>query len=198
MVNLGTISNHVILMLTANLSKALTYHNINHTLDVALQCKTIAIEEGIKSKQILLQLQIAALYHDAGFIFTYQNHEEKGCEIAREELPGFGLSTKAIEKICELIMATKVPQAPANHLQKIICDADLDYLGREDFFETANKLYLELMDYKLIKNKQEWEERQLIFLQAHKYFTKTSQQKRTPAKMEFISKLIRQKRTAIK
>jgi uncharacterized protein len=193
MVNLTAIRDHVISMLNAGLSKALTYHNIHHTKDVALQCVAIANEEGITNKQVLLELQIAALYHDTGFIFTYNGHEEKGCEIAREQLPGFGLNENEIENICALIMATKVPQAPKSDLQKVICDADLDYLGRADFFETGSKLRQELVAYGFITNEHDWEERQLNFLQSHQYFTNTSRNKRSLVKTKYIEQLLKNK-----
>ena len=198
MVNLSAIREHVILMLNKGLSKSLTYHNTHHTLDVAAQCQLIAIEEGIDDQRILLELQIAALYHDSGFLFTYNNHEERGCLIAREQLPGFGVDETAIDHICELIMATKVPQMPHNHLQKIICDADLDYLGRGDFFETGTNLHLELIKYNLIGDDHDWEERQLYFLQNHRYFTNSSQKKREPVKLKFVQQLLLMKKTATK
>ncbi len=193
MINLTTILDHVKYKLYTGLSKDLTYHNTNHTLDVTEQCMAIAKEEGITDVQILMELQVAAIYHDTGFLFTYNNHEEKSCVIAREELPGFGLNEKTIENICGLIMATKVPQMPGNHLQKIICDADLDYLGREDFFETGNNLRLELIKYNFISDDHDWEERQLNFLQSHQYFTKTSRQKRGPFEKVFIQQLVNNK-----
>src|SRR5450432_13231 len=111
MINLTAIRDHVVLMLNAGLSKALIYHDVNHTLDVGVQCLAIAKEEGITDNQVLLELQVAALYHDTGFMFIYNNHEERSCEIARQQLPGFGMNENAIQNICELIMATKVPQA---------------------------------------------------------------------------------------
>ncbi|MEP7108221.1 MAG: HD domain-containing protein [Ferruginibacter sp.] len=193
MVNLTAIRDHVVYMLNACLSQVLTYHNISHTLDVAKHCLVIAKEEGLTDEQLLLELHIAALYHDTGFMFIYHDHEERGCEIAKEQLPGFGLKEKSIENICELIMATKVPQAPNNDLQKIICDADLDYLGREDFFETGDKLRLELIAFNLISGEHDWEERQLNFLREHRYFTKTSRQTREPVKMQFIKQLVKKK-----
>jgi len=74
-------------------------------------------------------------------------------------------------------------------LQKIICDADLDYLGRDDFFETGERLRRELMAYKFIKDDQDWEERQLSFLKTHQYFTKTCRDKRAREKLKFIRQL---------
>src|SRR5258708_28155566 len=127
MINLDDIRKHVISLLGKGLAPTLTYHNVDHALDVATQCMTIAKEEGVTDKQTLMELQIAALYHDSGFLYAYKGHEEKSCELARKELPGFGVNKKAIDNICELILATKVPQRPGNLLQEIICDADLDY-----------------------------------------------------------------------
>lgn len=194
--NIGIIRDHVVAMLTTGLSKNLVYHNIHHTIDVTEQCLIIAKEEGITDLNALLELEIAALYHDTGFIDTYNGHEARGCEIAREQLPAFGISEKSIDVICGLIMATKVPQNPLDHLQQIICDADLDYLGRDDFYETGNNLRIELIACNLITDQHDWEERQLNFLTAHQYFTKTSVKKREPKKREFIDQLVKLKALA--
>ena len=193
MININNIRDHIISTLNSGLPTALTYHNTHHTLDVTEQCLSIAKAEGISDARILEELEIASLYHDTGFLFVYDGHEAKGCEIARAELPSFGLDETTIENICGLIMATKVPQMPHNQLQKIICDADLDYLGRTDFFTTGNHLRMELIAYNLIGNNHDWEERQLDFLQTHQFFTYTSRQKRAPTKMEFIKQLLQLK-----
>lgn len=193
MINIKIIKDHVISMLTKGLSDTLIYHNIQHTTDVTKQCLVIAKEEGITDLSMLQELEIAALYHDTGFINTYTGHEAKGCEIAREQLPGFGVTNKSIDVICGLIMATKVPQRPKTHREQIICDADLDYLGREDFYKTGNKLRIELLACNLITDEHDWEERQLNFLNNHQYFTKTSLKKREPFKKEFIQQLMQLK-----
>ena len=137
----NSIYSHVIAKLQTELSSRLTYHSIDHTFDVLEQSQQIAAREDINDDQNLFLLKIAALYHDCGFIFMYAGHEEKGCEIAKNELPGFGLTTEEIEKICGMIMATKIPQSPKNKMEEIICDADLDYLGRDDFDSISNSLY---------------------------------------------------------
>lgn len=186
---INEIRNNIISMLNEGLSPHLTYHCLEHTLDVTEQSVLIAIGEGITDIQTLKEIEIASLYHDTGFIFTYINHEEKSCEIARKQLPDFGLTEIEIENICQLIMATKVPQIAKNQLQKIICDADLDYLGRDDFFEISNKLKKELLTYKFISDENDWDKKQLDFLQSHKYFTETTKQKREPKKQHFINQL---------
>lgn len=185
------IKEHVLSMLAANLPVSLTYHDVNHTADVANQCSIIAKEEGITDEPTLLNLQIAGLYHDTGFLSQYKGHEEKSCALARKELPGFGLNNAAINTICELILVTKIPQQPKNILQQIICDADLDYLGREDFFIISEKLRKEFMTYKIVQSEEEWEKSRITFLQSHSYFTKSSQQRRNPQKHSYLNQLIK-------
>ena len=194
MINVTAIQDHVFGILKEGLSPLLTYHNLDHTIDVTAQCMDIAKAEGITDEDSLLELHIACIYHDAGFIDVYTGHEEKGCEMVRKQLPGFGVNDTMIENICTIIMATKIPQMPTNILQQIICDADLDYLGRGDFFTISNSLCKEVLAYKIVSSKKEWEERQVIFLQSHTYFTQSSQKKRAPSILLHIQELLENKR----
>jgi hypothetical protein len=194
MLNVSAVETRVLTRLKNELSAKLTYHNVAHTLDVIKQCKAIAKAEGITDVQTLTELHLASIYHDAGFLFAYIGHEEKGCEMVREELPGFGVGEHSIDNICGLIMATKMPQSPVGILQKIICDADLDYLGRDDFFSISSNLCKEVLAYKIAATKMEWDERQVTFLQSHTYFTQSSRRDRTPGKLAHIKKLVFEKK----
>lgn len=151
----------------------LSYHNTAHTLDVVESARRIGEAEGITSANMELLLT-AAYYHDAGFLFKTVGHEEESCRIAREILPGFGYDTGEIEKICGMIMATRLPQSPQNHLEQILADADLDDLGRDDFFAVGDKLFLENSFFGLDANPQEWRRKQLDFMKKHHYFTKSA------------------------
>jgi hypothetical protein len=71
-------------------------------------------------------------------------------------------------------MATKIPQNPKSHLEEIICDADLNYLGRDDFFSIEEKLYEEMLAFGYIKNTEEWNKVQVDFMRNHHYFTSTA------------------------
>lgn len=150
----------------------LFYHSIDHTLDVYHCAESIAKEERISDSDLKLLL-IAAIYHDAGYLEQNHNHEQISCEIARKYLPQFNYSQENIDLICGIIMATKIPQRPKNHLEEIICDADLNYLGRKDFFDIGENLYREMFAFGYIKNKVEWNRIQLDFMRQHHYFTTT-------------------------
>ena len=73
----------------------------------------------------------------------------------------------------------------------VLCDADLDYLGRDDFFEISDRLKKEYIERGLVSNEIEFDKLQIEFLSAHKYFTKTSVLKREKQKerhLEFIKR----------
>ena len=127
----------------------------------------IAETEKINKEETNL-LRIAALYHDAGFINTYKGHEAEGCLLAKATLPDFGFTAAQLEMICSMIMATKIPQTPKSKLDKILCDADLDYLGRDDFYEIGNRLYNEMKEQGFIETEREWNLTQKVFLENHR------------------------------
>jgi uncharacterized protein len=183
------IYHHVVHNLLSTLPENLTYHNIYHTLDVLGQVQWIANEEGIKDEEEIFLLKTAALYHDTGFLLKYDANEEIGCRLARKDLPGFGLTEKQIDRVCDLIMATRVPQAPENRLEEIICDADLDYLGQDDFEMISDSLRKEFLEYGIIHSNDEWYSLQIKFLENHKYFTETSRKCRNPVKNQHLEKL---------
>jgi HD superfamily phosphodiesterase len=193
MVDINIIKSHILSILENGLSSSLTYHNIGHTLDVEKQILVIAKAEGITNPQELEDLQIAALYHDTGFLEKHTNHEFVSCELARKYLPEFGLSNERINNICNIIMATKFPHNPHNLLEMIICDADLDYLGRDGFAETSKRLRDELISYHIITAEKDWYQFQINFFNKHKFYTKTSLEKREVEKMARYNELVKNK-----
>lgn len=171
------------------LSPHLTYHSKAHTIDVIEQCTNIAKRENIKGHEMLV-LKMAALFHDTGFLRTYLNHEAMGCTIFLEKSKGMNFSEKDNMLVQELIMATKLPQSPETHLQRIICDADLDYLGREDFYTIGDNLRKEFLHFKIVPDNDAWEKMQLNFLHNHHYHTQSSRDLREPVKQKFYAELL--------
>ncbi len=91
----------------------LYYHNVKHTVDVVTEVELIGWAEGLDDEEILL-LKTAALFHDAGHTVGYDDHEYHGTELVKSILPRYGYSGGQIEKICSIIMATKLPPQPEN------------------------------------------------------------------------------------
>ena len=178
--------------LRTDLPAHLLYHSLDHTLDVYQRAEAIATAENVTGKALDLIL-VAALYHDSGYLRGRKGHEEHSCAIVQETLPAYGYTAQEIAEICKLIMATQIPQRPESLSAQILCDADLDYLGRDDFEEKAHNLYLEMHAEGLISNEADWDKLQLNFLMQHHYFTRTSVQSRNAAKENNINALKEQK-----
>jgi adenylate cyclase len=166
----------------------LYYHNVKHTVDVVTEVELIGWGEGCTDAEILL-LKTAGLFHDAGHTIAYDNHEFYGTKIAREMLPKYSYSPEQIERICEIIMSTKLPPRPTNLLENIICDSDLDYLGRSDFIPVSNTLYEELKAQNKMGSLNDWNKIQVKFISGHQYFTETARSLREVNKQLQIERI---------
>ncbi len=103
---------------------------------------------------------------------AYDDHEYHGTLIAREMLLKYNYTPEQIEIICSIIMSTKLPPNPGNILEEIICDSDLDYLGRSDFIPVSNTLFEELKAQKKMGSLNEWNKLQVKFISGHQYLLK--------------------------
>ncbi|GAB3257309.1 hypothetical protein GCM10027347_19680 [Larkinella harenae] len=187
--NLRKAEEYILTKLKRDLAPTLFYHGIHHTLDVVDVAFQLAQAENVTNSDALILLRTAALYHDCGFVTTYQGHEAEGCRVAHETLPKFDYTTEQIERICGMIMATKIPQNPHNLLEQILCDADLDYLGRSDFEPIAHTLFQELKAREMVNEEAAWNRIQVRFLESHHYWTTTAQTLRQTSKQQHLNKL---------
>jgi HD superfamily phosphodiesterase len=174
--------------LEEELPTCLTYHNVQHTKDVVEGVRYLAKRENVSHNQYLL-LSTAAAFHDVGFIEGYEEHERLSCKIAKTFLPGFDYTDKEIEQICELIMVTKPPQTPKNHLEEILCDADLLYLGTDRYARVAENLFQEFKAKGIVNNRRDWDEKQGRFLREHHFFTETAVREYAQKKAENCNNL---------
>jgi HD superfamily phosphodiesterase len=170
------------------LSDQLTYHGIHHTLDVLYTTDELCYLEKISPYHTLL-LKTAALFHDSGFTIGNLDHEALGCTLAKKHLPHYDYTVSQIEMICGMIMATKIPQTPKNFLERILCDADLDYLGRDDFYDIGATLFEELKSHEVLQNEKDWNRIQVNFLEKHEFLTPTNVKRRAGRKQRYLKEL---------
>lgn len=187
-INYYKAERHIIKVLEKGLSDKLHYHSIGHTKDVVKAIERLALMEDVTDEGLFL-LKSAATYHDAGFVEQYEKNEPIGARLAEEILPKYGYTEQHILTIKELIFVTQVPHAPKNKLEEIICDADLDYLGRDDFHEIADRLRKELREHGKINSDRLWDEIQVQFLSSHRYFTETAIKTRREKKLKNLEEI---------
>jgi predicted metal-dependent HD superfamily phosphohydrolase len=184
------VKDFVLDKLSNNLHENLTYHCVEHTLDVIESAERLAKLEGVNGHDLQL-IKTAALMHDLGFLESYKGHEDISIRMVGELLPNYGYSAEDIKKIQGMIKSTEIPQNPTNKLEEIIADADLDYLGRDDLFLIGQRLQYEWKMHGIVSTLKEWHEKQLAFLKAHRYYTQAAKKLRTEKKMENIDQLER-------
>ncbi|MBW6461141.1 MAG: HD domain-containing protein [Bacteroidales bacterium] len=187
--NFESVKKYILQRLERELDPRLIYHSLHHTLDVLESADRIAEMENITASDKIL-LQTACLFHDSGMLITYQSHEDASIRIVKETLPLYGYTENEVEIISQMILSTKLPQNAKLHLDQILCDADLDYLGRNDFFMIAHKLKLEwdVLDV-LHTTLTEWYRIQQEFLSGHRYFTPSAISLREEGKLENLRQI---------
>jgi len=171
--------------LVKSMAPDLPYHNAEHMYDVSEACRRYGEMESLDRGEIHY-LETAGLLHDIVFVPGREDNEEKSAEFSEKMLPLLGYSQEAIDAVSKLIIVTKPSKNPQAISEMVIRDADLDYLGRSDYFEKAKKLRREVgMD------KDAWYESQLSFLETVDYYTKSAQQLRGEQKQRNYEKLRR-------
>ena len=180
--------------LRTELPPELLYHNTMHTEgDVLPAAVRLARLSNVAEPDLHL-LEVAAAFHDLGQIRAILGHEQIGAEIMSGVLPRYGFSQNEIERVFGMILATRLPQTPLNEEQALLADADLDSLGREDFFATSKALWQERTACGMIIAWQTWLENQHRFLTDHRYFTPVARALRDEGKrknIELLERLIR-------
>lgn len=152
------------------------YHDLKHTLDVVEATGLIAEAEGLSKAEVHL-LQIAAWFHDVGYLIDVKNHEETSVKLMREFFSSHNISSKDIDFVSRCIMATKYNTSPQDLYEQIIADADLHGLGVPDHFDRAEqfKKEVEALNGKYFDD-LEWVNFEIEFLETHQYYTKSAQE----------------------
>ena len=178
----------ILTRLRRELPPDLYYHGLHHTLDVCESVEELAHAERVNGESLWM-LKTAAAFHDSGFLQQYINNEPIAVSFAEQYLPRFGYSKQQIEVISRIILSTRIPQQPENRMEEIMCDADLDYLGRDDFFQISETLKKEWLAYGIVQTEEEYNRKQVSFFKQHNYFTETAKKFREPKKQEHLIEL---------
>jgi len=158
-------------LLVRELSPKLTYHALAHTEAVVKECRALAPAANLNPDDTEALL-LAAWFHDTGYLDVYDGHEFRSAERAAAWLTAQSVPTARVQLIETLIKATHRDSKPETELEKLLVDADMSNLARDDYRSRAELLRTE---WELVLDKsystQEWAELQLNFMQAHKYLS---------------------------
>ncbi|MEL1241936.1 Pycsar system effector family protein [Flavobacterium flavipallidum] len=159
-------------LLKDKLSSSFIYHNFNHTSDVVNAVKLLSEKENLSSSEKEI-LEVAAWFHDTGYVEGFENHEDSSVKIASDYLEKVGKSAEYIAAVNEIIVATKYQFVPKTIGQKIIKDADFYHFSFENYCDKCELLRGEWEELKHKKATDlEWAKENLnVLTQCHHYYT---------------------------
>lgn len=156
----------------ARLPEQFVFHNYNRTAKVARICDTLSIQSDLKKSEKVL-LHLAALFIDIGYCHDSRNSATAGAQIARNYFSEKGLDETAVRVITESIEAIGYPQQPVSLVAQYLCDADMFYLGSNNFSLNSELLREETSRVARITfTDRDWIKEQLQVLEDHTYFTR--------------------------
>ena len=178
------------------LPAGIKYHDADHTLHptkgVVATANRIAISENISEHDREL-LITAAYFHDTGYIREYEKNEPIAARMAGRILKLIGYKPNEVDKVQKMILSTDLEREPKTHVEKILCDADLDHFGRDDFFELDGKLRegrrIRGLD---VNDDAKWYKGTLAIITNHQYYTQSQKKLRDKEKQKNIKRLLDQ------
>lgn len=185
--------------LTAETSSDSLYHNLRHTQRVVNSVSTLVEEIGVEDEDAEA-LKVAAWFHDVGYTISYEDHEEKSCQIAKEFLSKEACTEDFINKVLSLIRATKRNHQPENLLEKIMKDADSSHLAKKSFLTASELLRVELSSLGIAHYTiEEWRKENIRFLNnSHQFYTDYAIENWQDRKDKNLKKLIKAKKKSKK
>lgn len=155
-----------------NIPHQLAYHNKTHTQNVVAAVTKIGNHYQLNEHDFFV-VTAAAWFHDMGYYLGEpRGHEQHGADMAAAFLKENGVDEPTIEQVKACIMATQMPQRPANLLEQIVCDGDLFHLGTDNFV-VLNKQMKKEAEVKKGRDidKKEWRRGTIELLQTHHFHT---------------------------
>jgi predicted metal-dependent HD superfamily phosphohydrolase len=174
---LNDLSVYIDSLFEENLAAHFHYHNLDHTRDVVKAAQKIGELEGLNEKELEI-VQVAAWFHDVGYIKTVDDHEEVGSQMAKEWMEPKGYTEEEVQQVQAAILATKLPQNPETRISEILCDADMIHLTKKSYLDKCDQMRTEFSTTKdLNVNDKQWLLMNESFIMNHKFFTEAANEK---------------------
>ena len=186
---LKDIKEYVFSLLQEKLPYTVIYHNLNHTLRVVSKIEELISGESITGQNAYL-LRIAAWFHDVGYIEGPANHEIRSAKVAENFLKG-KINDEDLERVKELILATRMDAKPESHLEKVMKDADCSHLASNSVEEISELLLQELKLSGIASfSELEWKRENIkFFTHGHRFYTNYAIENWQPKKQKNLLKL---------
>lgn len=183
-------------LLSNELDPSFLYHNLAHTQRVVKSIQELLDHHQLTDSESETLL-LAGWLHDTGYSKGVDEHEEQSCRIATEFLVSEAYEKALIEKVCRLIMCTKMGIEPRTLPEKILKDADASHFAKSSYMETCAMLREEwvLQGIKSYSEMEWLDENIKYFTQNHQFYTDYAKENWQAGKDENLKKLKKDKKT---
>lgn len=168
-------AEHYVTQLLESLGDQYCYHDLEHTFRVKKAVEELCDAASLSAKEREI-LQLAALFHDTGFVEVYHGHEQVSCRIAEGFLNRRDYPTEKLEQVLACIDVTAMHSTANTKLESLMKDADLSNLGQTDYFHHLANLRCE---WEVLLNEKhsdaDWYRLNHQFLKNHQYQTPAAQ-----------------------
>ncbi|UTW61889.1 HD domain-containing protein [bacterium SCSIO 12741] len=162
---------HVTELFREQLPEEAVYHSLEHTQFVVDKSREIGQHSGLTESELQL-VELAAWFHDVGYLKQAKGHEDYSIKIAVPYLQNQGLNEDQIEFVVRCIEATRMPQQPKDLAGQVICDADLSHFGMAGMYDKTMILLKEMRNLCLHELEDgQWLQMTIDLLEHHEYFT---------------------------
>jgi len=154
-----------------------SFHSIKHTIRTVEGIRQLAKKEGLNQVQLEI-LTLAAWFHDVSVWEGYNNHEQRSALLAAVFLKENSYDQESIEAVKACILATSLSKEPSNLMEKVIKDADILHLGKNNFFKRNKELRHEWEKKKAVKaDDEQWLKDDISFFDTHPFYTDFARKK---------------------
>jgi adenylate cyclase len=152
----------------------LVFHNLRYSIDLLTRCELLLGSEKL-SDETRLFVRTAAVLICLSYSKGYIERNNYTYQLSWELLPKFHYSDSQIKKINHLISMPLFSNMAESIPEKILCDARLAFLGKNNFTEYVNNLYQELNYYGQVTSKDEFVSFLKTYISDFRYYTLTAQ-----------------------
>jgi adenylate cyclase len=172
LIKLQDIEEFVIKMFEDEAPPDLYFHNSSLVKNICNQVELISVAENLPETEYI-NLKLAGVFLLTGYISDYEKPMEGSFRIVEEILPANGFYHESIEETKRIIKNAYTSNIESN-ADKILHDAQNDYLGRVDFAKLTDKLLRERTAYGKGCDNKAWIDLQIKYLREHDFITETA------------------------
>ena len=168
------------------------YHNFSHVLEMKEVALSLAEHYKLSGDE-MANIEIACLFHDIGYKDGAEGHEHRAVDRLNEFFSSEDVSKDRLERIGQLIMATRMNGTADDLSMRIMKDADCHHVGTKQFFAKSGMLRAEneMLSGESI-SERDWLTENLQFLHSHKFHTPVAEANYNDRKRKNILKVQKQ------